>query len=346
LHEGLVRLSMWISSFEHASRELGYFSRSDVPKSTVRRLTQSAGEAYVRVQQAEVECIRRELPEPSQGPAVQQLSVDGAMVPLVGGEWAEVKTLVVGEICGQEPDGRIRAEGLSYFSRLADAESFTSEALVETHRRGTETASVVVAVNDGAVWEQGFVDYRRADAVRVLDFCHAAGYLSAAAQAVYGPGTKGCIEWVERYRHELRYGDPGVVVEALRREREGCRGEARQTVRRSLEYLERRPEQIRYAEFELMGMPIGSGIVESANKLLVEGRLKGAGMHWAERNVSPMLALRTIAFNDRWEEAWPQIVTRLRNSERRLPGTGGGPKPGWLCRQMCWSQSRLLYLCR
>ena len=32
------------------------------------------------------------------GPAVQYLSADGAMVPLVGGDWAEVKTLALGEV--------------------------------------------------------------------------------------------------------------------------------------------------------------------------------------------------------------------------------------------------------
>lgn len=61
-----------------------------------------------------------------------------------------------------------------------------------------------------------------------------------------------------------------------------------------------------------MGLPLGSGCVESANKLLVEGRLKGSGVHWARKHIDPMLALRSIAYNDRWEEDWPQIVGRLR----------------------------------
>lgn len=200
LHERLVRLSTWIPSFEHASRELNYFTSSDVPESTVRRLTEAAGQAHLQVNKAEERGIRLGHLRPPQGPAVQQLSVDGAMVPLTGGEWAEVKTLVIGTLTGQQPGEQVRAEQLSYFSRLGDADSFTSEALTETHRRGTETAGVVVAVNDGAVWEQRFVDYRRVDAVRVLDFGHAAGYLYTAAQAVYGRGTRECCEWVERYR--------------------------------------------------------------------------------------------------------------------------------------------------
>lgn len=61
--------------------------------------------------------------------------------------------------------------------------------------------------------------------------------------------------------------------------------------------------------------------MESANKLLVEERLKGSGMHWARHHVTPMLALRTLAFNDRWDEAWPQIVARLR-TQRAEAGRG------------------------
>jgi hypothetical protein len=35
-------------------------------------------------------------------------------------------------------------------------------------------------------------------------------------------------------------------------------------------------------------------MVESANKLVVEDRLKGAGMHWADANVNPLLALEAV----------------------------------------------------
>jgi hypothetical protein len=45
-----------------------------------------------------VETLEREVPVAPQGPAVQLLSVDGAMVPLVVGEWAEVKTLALGVV--------------------------------------------------------------------------------------------------------------------------------------------------------------------------------------------------------------------------------------------------------
>lgn len=87
-----------------------------------------------------------------------------------------------------------------------------------------------------------------------------------------------------------------------------------------------------YAWFQARGYPIGSGSVESANTLVVERRLKGAGMHWALAHVNPMVALRTVACRDRWAEAWPQIVHHMRHHvwQRRVQqrrATRASPPP-------------------
>lgn len=70
-----------------------------------------------------------------------------------------------------------------------------------------------------------------------------------------------------------------------------------------------------YPEYRSQGLPIGSGAMESGNKVVVEARLKGAGVHWAEKHINPMLTLRNILCSDRWDEAWPQITSILRNNE-------------------------------
>ncbi len=59
-----------------------------------------------------------------------------------------------------------------------------------------------------------------------------------------------------------------------------------------VEYLQARLQQMTFATFLAQGLPIASDIVESANKLFNEARLKGAGMNWAAANVDPMLTLR------------------------------------------------------
>ena len=79
-----------------------------------------------------------------------------------------------------------------------------------------------------------------------------------------------------------------------------------------LAYLETRVAQLQYPQFITEGWPIGSGMVERATKLVVEDRLKGAGMHWADVNVNPLLALRNAVCNDRWEACWRVIEREQR----------------------------------
>jgi hypothetical protein len=243
---------------------------------------------------------------------------------LVHQQWAEVKTLVLGQVNApvmEKGERGVHSSDLSYFSRMTDDKTFGRLALVETHRRGTETAAHVCAVTDGAEWEQGFLDLHRRDATRILDFSHATGYVAQAGQAVLGEGTATLAEWLTQTRHELKYGESEVVLNTLRDMQVeanvcGADSPAATSVQKSLAYLEKRRTHITYAQFQALGYPIGSGSVESANKLVVEARLKGSGMHWAPPHVDPMLALRNIACSDRWEEAWPQITQRLRHQTR------------------------------
>ena len=308
LQASLVRLGSWMP-FAHAARELGWLTRAVVSESVAERLTEAAGAAYVAEQTAAVERLeQRPSPEPA-GPAVQQISVDGAMISLVGKQWVEVKTLAIGTVV-QEATGEVRARDLSYFSRRIDHTAYRRLALVETYRRGVGTALVVVAVMDGATWLQKFIDFHRPDAIRVLDFPHAVEYLTRASHEAHGAGTAATSEWIGTQAHALKHDGPDPVLAALRTLPTGpLRDEA-------LEYLMPRLPQLQYPTFRAAGYPIGSGIVEGATKIVVEDRLKGSGMHWAPLSVDPMLALRTIVCADRWEEAWPQISARLRADAR------------------------------
>lgn len=314
LIDSIVRLGARLP-FAQVPELLAHFTGVTVSASLVRRLTEAAGEAAVAEETAEVDRIEQTRPRPPAGPLVQQLSVDGAMVPLIGGVWAEVKTLAVGTIVdGQTSD-------VSYCSRLTDADTFGDMAGGELHRRGTPTAGTVVAVSDGAAWCQSFVDLHRHDAVRILDFPHALEHLGQVAQALFGPGTETASTWLGTQAQALRHGREAAVLAELAAQADdaGQAPETRELLRQTHGYLDRRRDQIRYHQFAAAGYPIGSGCVESANKLVVEARLKGAGMHWARRHVNPMLALRTLVANDRWEAEWPAIWERLRHPPRKPP---------------------------
>lgn len=317
LQEQVTRLGTWMP-FERVVVELDALTGAQVSAATVRRVTEAAGATYVAVQDAEVERLEKEVPPAPPGAAVMLASVDGAMVPLVGGEWKEVKTLALGvvrEKTNRKGEQVTHTEELSYFSRHLPAEEFTRAALVETHRRGLENAQTVGGVCDGAEWQQGFLDHHCPAAIRILDFPHAAGRLRETAHAAYGEGSTKAVAWLETQCHELKHGKAAQVLlefEALPL----SSSQAQEKHAEHAAYLRKRLPQMQYAEFQAKGLPIGSGCVESAHKVVVEARLKQAGMHWAPENVNPMVALRNAACNDRWEEAWPAIVAAQQSTAR------------------------------
>ena len=175
--ESLVQLCVHLP-FEKASAMLTAITGVQVSEPTARRQTYGAGQAYERVQQGQAEqamskqrggrCAGCQPPAPRgkgtpapKGTGKAQagdklvMSSDGAMVPLVGGVWAEVKTMVIGEVEAstepQEEEG-VKTGQLSYFSRLTDAATFGELAVVETERRGLRQGKQVAAVQDGALW--------------------------------------------------------------------------------------------------------------------------------------------------------------------------------------------------
>jgi hypothetical protein len=138
--EALVRLAIWML-FERAGELLKDLLGIRVSATSSRRYTYQIGQAALAVQQAEEAHIREDLPEPPSGAERQAISADGAFVQVVGGKWAEVKTLVVAEV-GRDQEGAVWTTQVSSFSRLADVETFSQQAVVELHRRGTERALI------------------------------------------------------------------------------------------------------------------------------------------------------------------------------------------------------------
>jgi hypothetical protein len=204
--------------FARAAAMFGDFTQVIVNEDYARRQTEKAGAAYVAYQTAEVECLERETPTLPVGPDKLCLSADGDFVPLVGPEWAEVKTLMLGEVAPavlEKGEPVVHVQAISYFSRLTDHQTFARLAFVETHRRGVERARQAAAVLDGAEWLQGFVNFHRPDAVRILDFPHGASYVHAVGQGVYGEGTPETQQWLEAQLNQLKHAGPHDVFVEL-----------------------------------------------------------------------------------------------------------------------------------
>jgi hypothetical protein len=309
----LTRLSSWMP-YESAQELLEDLLGMRVSKATARRATLHTGEAALAVWEEQVERLQQDAPQAPAGAEQQAMSGDGAMVHLLGGEWAEVKTLAIAEVT-RNSRGEVCTQQLSYCSRLADATSFEHATLLQTHRRGLERASEVCAVQDGAEWLQGLVDYHRADAVRILDFAHAAEYVNEIGQAVQAAGGRLPTRWLQGVLHRLKHQGPARVLRHL-----GWLAARYPSplIQEKLAYLQKREAHMQYPTYQEAGWPIGSGSVESENLLVVEVRLKGAGMRWGRQNVDPMLVLRNAVCNREWKQTWATSVAHRQTRRAKL----------------------------
>jgi hypothetical protein len=95
---------------------------------------------------------------------------------------------------------------------------------------------------------------------------HAAEYINEIGRAVQAAGGRLPATWLEGVLHRLT---PLTWLTARY---------PSSAVQEKLTYLQKREAHMPYPTYQEAGWPIGSGSVESANKLVVEARLKGAGM--------------------------------------------------------------------
>src|SRR5712692_1663812 len=115
--------------------------------------------------------------------------------------------------------------------------------------------------------------------------------------------TSSARRWFIWARHRLRHGNPDGVLADLddALELEGLPATARDTLTTVYAYLQRHRDHINYAAYKALGLPLGSGMVESACKWLIQQRFKGVGMRWSEDGFNHLLHLRLAWVNGSFE---------------------------------------------
>jgi hypothetical protein len=129
--------------------------------------------------------------------------------------------------------------------------------------------------------------------------------LGAIADLLAQAGQRLPADWVRQQCHRRKHEGPDGVLETLRTL--PSPEKAAEALHDHPQYLEKRVALMDSPIYRQQGWPIGSGRVESANKRVMQARLKGAGMRWERAHVNPMLALRTAVCNERWDESWQTV---------------------------------------
>jgi hypothetical protein len=79
-------------------------------------------------------------------------------------------------------------------------------------------------------------------------------------------------------------------------------------VRAALRYLSRRREQLDYQAALAKELPIGSGLIESGHKHVLQARLKQTGSAWNPDHAHALAQLRVLRANSLWDDFWASNI--------------------------------------
>ena len=79
-------------------------------------------------------------------------------------------------------------------------------------------------------------------------------------------------------------------------------------IQSSITYFCNHQHQMEYYRYTKENLPIGSGVIEAACKVIIKQRLCNSGMKWTDNGAKTVLTLRCFNKTDgMWEQFWNKV---------------------------------------
>jgi hypothetical protein len=147
-----------------------------------------------------------------------------------------------------------------------------------------------VFIADGAKWIWNWTEEYYPNAIRILDFYRCKEHLCQFAKQYFPEDesearVEGCIEKLKAEQADVLLND----IEKL----PGKKAHLQKEKEKLLNYLKNNKKRINYGKFIREGLLTGSGAIESANRDVIQKRMKLSGQRRTLQGAKQMLNLRT-----------------------------------------------------
>jgi hypothetical protein len=220
-------------------------------------------------------------------------------------------------------DDAPRAQQVRRLASLVRTQPAVMERMkADAERRDPQHRTRLVVLLDGAlgVWNLApklFKPWKRVTCV--LDSMPVVGYLWSAANALFGEASQAGRHWVPQQLTEMLRGRVGYGIGGLRhiRTKPQLRTSVRETRANVITCFHNHRRWMPYDAYLGMGLPVGTGVVESACGSVVTHRMEGEGKRWSLEGAEAVLALRSLKkshdhdLRDSWRFRARQVHARL-----------------------------------
>lgn len=155
----------------------------------------------------------------------------------------------------------------------------------------------MVCIADGAIWFWKWLTENYPNAIQILDFYHGYEKIGQWATSVFKNKDQ-CSMWCESMKELLLNDEVEEVIIQIQNAQ--CQGDSLEKKENLLTYLDNNSHRMKYKTYLEKGYLIGSGAIESAQRNVIQQRLKRSGQRWTNQGGQQVLNIRTAYLSDNW----------------------------------------------
>ena len=310
--EAITYASQLVPSFQRASEVLKKFLHVDISATQMQIISEEIGkEVFERQMIAANKAYEK--PEETIGSILEKDKKDGILYIMMDGSavntriqdennssWKEMKLGLIfsdRDLITRSNGDKIitKKEYVTYFGSVGEFKKLVFEAAA---RAGYGILKKVVVIGDGAQWIWNMCEELFSDAVRILDYFHLSENTHGYAKALYPEDEVGKRIWVNTVLDLIK---KDKVDEALEYISVTLIKNLPAGVGNVYNYIENNKDRIKYKTYKENGYYIGSGPIESGNKVVIQQRMKQSGMRWGVSGGQYIAALRAKYESNLWD---------------------------------------------
>ena len=284
-------------TFESVAERWSIHFPTSISANLVRRVLDRVGDRLEAAHSEE--SLQRACREKTLEPAhMLTVATDGSMLLTRETGWREAKVGVVVP-GGFRPPGaaptRTRLTDARYVAVLGGQPEFRAAMAAALAAERADEVPLVVWLGDGAHENWTLAKELCPFAVQVLDVPHAIHWGMECGKALLGEGDSLLPLWESRLHQLLDADSPdGAIAELMACLPYTSSDEHLAALDAVVGYFRSNQHRMRYRVFRSQGLPVGSGIVESAHRHVLQVRMKRAGQRWSLPRGRRMVRLRAL----------------------------------------------------
>ncbi len=130
-----------------------------------------------------------------------------------------------------------------------------------------------------------------------LDYYHAAQHLHELVQAIPNMNDTQRTKFVEELKEDLFH---GTIYSLTTKVKKQLQGYHTNYIKKELDYFTKHHDHMRYKKFKHNKWLLGSGLVESAIRRIINLRFKSASSFWTIQTLDQLIRLRAAFLAGRW----------------------------------------------